>query len=170
MKAVANAIVVAFMFISILAGCSNSVQPDASMLEVGIEELQGIQANEPFIITGYLKNNSKHSWEISHGAGMFTYEIVDAEGNPLKRKSGMLFRNNIGFLTQLKPDEVLHINGEEHRSEEYYTFVIDKPGQYKVRTNVEFRIENKQEINEQKLTSEFYEFSVELSNAAWNAK
>ncbi|MGN7382040.1 MULTISPECIES: hypothetical protein [unclassified Paenibacillus] len=161
MKAVANAVVVAFMFMSILIGCSNSVKPDASMFEVGIEELQGIRANEPFIITGYLKNNSKHSWEISHGAGMFTYEIVDMEGNRVTRNTGLLIQNAIGYLTQLKPNEVLQNNGEEQRSEEYYTFVIDKPGRYKVRTNVEFRIEHNQEIYEQTLTSEFYEFTVE---------
>lgn len=161
MKAVANAAVAVFMFMSILVGCSNSVKPDASMFEVGIEELQGIRANEPFIITGYLKNNWKHSWEISHGAGMFTYEIVDMEGNPVKRESDMLFQNDIGYLVQIKPNEVYKDNGEEQRSEEFYTFVIDKPGRYKVRTNVEFQIEHNQEIYEQTLTSEFYEFTVE---------
>lgn len=161
MKAVANAAVAVFMFMSILVGCSNSVKPDASMFEVGIEELQGIRANEPFTITGYLKNNSKHSWEISLGAGMFTYEIVDMEGNPVKRESDMLFQNDIGYLVQIKPNEVYKDNGEEQRSEEFYTFVIDKPGRYKVRTNVEFQIEHNQEIYEQTLTSEFYKFTVE---------
>jgi hypothetical protein len=132
---------------------------DFQLTNTGIDELSNIHVNQPFKINGFLKNNSNHSWEIFHGAGMFSYQIYDENGNPIPRE-GELFVNGIGMRKSLKSHEVYRNNGEEQRSREFYEFTINNAGNYKVRTIVKFRINHDQAYYEQEITSDFYEFSV----------
>jgi hypothetical protein len=154
-------ITLSLMLLFIVTACSKETTPDEKMFEVGSDDLTNIQASQPFQISGYIKNKSKHKWDISHGADIFTYEIYDSDGNLVKQEYDMLFTNSIGYLSELKPKTEFRNNYEEHRSKEYYEFQIEKPGTYKVKTIATFRIENGDERVEFVLSSnELNEFIV----------
>ncbi len=145
----------------IVTACSKETTPDEKMFEVGSDDLTNIQASQPFQISGYIKNRSNHKWDISHGAGIFTYEIYDSDGNLVKQDYDMLFTNSIGYVSELKPKMEFRNNYEEHRNKEFYEFQIEKPGTYKVKTIATFRIENGDEQVEFVLSSnELNEFVV----------
>ena len=125
-----------------------------------IPEITNIQVNQPFKINGFIKNTSNRTWQLAHGAEMFTYEIFDDEGKLVPNLENFLFKNDIGFVKELKPGEIYRYNGEEHRSKEYYEFTINKAGNYKARTTVNFRAANEKIDHNLKIISNFYEFSV----------
>lgn len=77
---------------------------------------------------------------MSHSAGIFTYEIYDEEGTLVSQNQKMLFRDDIGYIAKLEPNESYRQNGEEHRSKEYYQFIITNPGRYKVKAKAEFKV------------------------------
>jgi hypothetical protein len=139
--------IISFISIAILSffliGCTQS-KPNEKMFEVGIDDINDIKLNQEFEITGYLKNNSKYKWGINHGSGMFTYEIFDSEGNPVRQENNILFRNDVGYLHEIKPKDIYRNNGQDQRSKEYYEFVIDKPGNYTVKSKAEFWIQNEE--------------------------
>ena len=135
-------------------------KPTDSMFAVGVDELKDVRVGEPFVITGYVKNASKKSWDLSFGAGLFTYELYDKSGNIVKTDAEMLFWNNIGFSTNIGPSEVYRNNGEEHRSREFYQYTIQNPGIYKVRTTGDFNVVDKDESYKFVISSEFYEIEV----------
>jgi len=151
--------IITILLIGSLAACNKPI-PNKSMFEAGIEELNNIQVNESFEINGYIINKSKNSWQISHGAGMFTYEILDDVGNHIFQQDGILFTNDIGYLIKLKSGEMYRNNGEEHRSKKFYEFTINKAGNYKVRTTVKFGVKNEKTDPRQEIVSSFYEFAV----------
>lgn len=92
----------------------------------------------------HLINNSNQTWEISHGAGMFTYEIYDDKGKIVQQEFDMRYRNDVGYSAKLQSKEVYNNNGEENRSKEYYEFQINSPGTYYIKTKAEFRMKNKE--------------------------
>ncbi|RED66319.1 hypothetical protein DFP95_101818 [Cohnella lupini] len=131
------------------------------MFEVGIDELPDIHVNQKFEISGFIKNNSNISWEISHGSGMFTYEIFDKEGKAVKQEQNILFRNDIGYALKMESNGIYRNNGLDQRSKEFYEFVIKKPGKYTVKSKAEFRIKNENKgIQELIITSKDYELLV----------
>lgn len=132
-----------------------------SKFEVGNDELKNIQVNEPFQITGYLRNISNQNLEISYGAGLFTYEIYDSDGKIVQRKDGMLFKNDIGYVAEVKSKAEYRDNGEGQRSKEYYEFKINELGTYRLKTKAEFRIKNEEEYKGFEIISDdLYEFIV----------
>lgn len=154
-------ITVSLFLLTVMIGCSKEFNPHANMFEVGSDELKSIKTNQPFQINGFVRNNSNQKWNISHGAGMFTYEIYDADGNLVKQNNDFLFRNDIGYLSELESKTEYRNNGEEQRSKEYYEFKIAKPGKYKVKTKVEFQVRNGDATEEFDLSSsEINEFEV----------
>lgn len=114
---------------------------EAANLEVGVDLPGNISANEAFVISGFLSNLSGNTLSITHGASLFTYELEDASGASVKPQIDFLFRNDIGYSAEIKPDESYRDNGEEHRSKEYYEFVLTEPGEYSVRAKAHFHVE-----------------------------
>ncbi|WP_168122418.1 hypothetical protein [Paenibacillus sp. HB172176] len=146
-------ITLAILLLSVWSGCSKEINPNANMFEVGSDKLKSVKVSQSFQITGFLKNNSNQKWNISHGAGMFTYEIYDGDGNLVKQDHNILYRDDIGYLDELKPKTEYRNNGEEHRSKEYYEFKIDKPGVYKIKTRAIFWVRNGEETDKFDLSS-----------------
>lgn len=144
-----------------IISCSKPSQPNGNMFEVGVDELTSVQANQPFQITGYLKNTSKYSWKITHGAGLFTYELYDMNGDNVPSESKMRFQNDIGLLNEINSNEAYRNNYGEHRSREFFEFVIHEPGQYRVKAKAEFTISHEQKDYEFEIFSDNYEFTVE---------
>lgn len=160
MKKITTLVIIIIPFL-LLLGCSSTTKPNENMFEVGIDELIDIKVNQKFIITGHLKNKSKYAWGITHGSGMFTYEILDSEGELVQQESKVLFRNDIGYYHEIKPKEVYRHNGQDQRSREFYEFVIKKSGEYTVRSKVEFWIQTEDNQDENLIFySDPYEFSV----------
>jgi len=149
-----------FLFIVILmSGCTNN-RISENNFQVGIDEIKNVKANEVFEINGYLKNKSNRTMNISHGSDMFTYEVYDEDGNPVPPNRTILYRNDVGYSMEIKPNEEYRNNGEGQRSIEYYQFLIQKPGNYEVKTNVEFW--NMKEKNHQiNISSDLIKFTVE---------
>jgi hypothetical protein len=73
---------------------------------------------------------------------MFTYEIYDSKGKSVLQENKLLFRNDIGYLHQLKPEILYKNNGHDQRSKEYYQFVIKEPGNYTVKSKAEFQLQS----------------------------
>lgn len=117
--------------------------------------------NKPFVISGYLENVSERTWQIMHGAGMFTYEVVDDKGQPIPQDNRILFHNDMGSIKELLPNDQYRENGEEHRSRAYYEFTISEPGRYEVRVTADFRLAKQDGIySEVTLISDTYKFHV----------
>lgn len=146
----------------ILPACSPSNEKDASdsIFQVGVDDIANIKFNETFQFVGYLKNSSKKAVEISHGSGMFSYEIYNEEGERILPNGNVLLEHAIGYQVELRPGEVYRNNGQDQRSKEYYQFVIHQPGNYKVKTNVEFMMNNDGKQKKISLSSESKEFQV----------
>lgn len=123
------------------------------MFDVGSDELKIIEINQAFQITGYLKNNSNHKWNISHDASIFTYVIYDGTGNIVQQDNEFLLKDDIAYWGELKPKSQYRNNGEEHRSKEYYTFRISKPGTYMIETRARFQIKNEEKFEKLELSS-----------------
>jgi len=147
------------LLIVILSACTNN-NTSENIFQVGIDEIKNVKVNEAFEIKGYLRNNSKQTMNISHGSGMFTYEVYDEDGNQIIPNSTILFQNDVGYSVKINSNEEYRNNGDGQRSIEYFQFLIQKPGNYKVKTNVEFRIidEKNHQIN---ISSDLIEFTVE---------
>ncbi|HIW34305.1 MAG TPA: hypothetical protein IAA29_16100 [Candidatus Paenibacillus intestinavium] len=77
-----NLSVCLFVVIMTLVGCPNSIvtTPDASMFNITIDTPTNLQAGESILLTGKLVNHSDSSWELEHGADMFTYDVYDSNG------------------------------------------------------------------------------------------
>lgn len=153
-------IILSSMLFIMMIGCSTKMSPDASTFEVGNDELLNININQPFQINGYIKNKSNQNWKITHDASIFTYEIYDADGNLIKPQSNLLFRDDIGLLAEINPRSEYRNNGEGYRSKEYYEYMIDKPGKYKIKTSAKFQIRHVEASEEFNLSSSLYEFVV----------
>jgi hypothetical protein len=154
--------VITFIIISlILVSCNDQkVIPNEKMFSVGIDELTNIHENQSFKVNGFLKNRSKYSWKINHGADMFTYQIYDENDILVPIEADMIFVNSIGFTRDLNAHGIFRYNGEEHRSNEAYEFTIKKAGKYKVRVTAKFAVQVVQNKFDQKITSDFYELIV----------
>lgn len=158
-----NIKIMIFILFLILPSCSpnNEKDPSNSIFQVGIDEIENVKVNKPFQIVGYLKNPSKKAVEISHGSGMFSYEIYNEAGERILPDETVLLEHAIGYQVELRPGEVYRNNGQDQRSKEYYQFVIHQPGNYKVKTNVEFLMNNDGKQKKISLSSEFKEFKVQ---------
>ncbi|MBY0202438.1 hypothetical protein [Paenibacillus cucumis (ex Kampfer et al. 2016)] len=147
----------------ILPACSasNEKDPSDSIFQVEVDEIENVKVNETFQIVGYLKNSSKKAVEISHGSGMFSYEIYNEAGERILPDATVLLEHAIGYQVELRPGEEYRNNGQDQRSKEYYEFVIQQPGNYKVKTHVEFMMNNDGKQKKISLSSEFNEFKVQ---------
>ncbi|MCP1135291.1 hypothetical protein NKT34_18485 [Paenibacillus polysaccharolyticus] len=158
-----NIKVMTLILFLILPACSASNEKDASdsIFQVGIDEIENVKVNKPFQIVGYLKNSSKKTVEISHGSGMFSYEIYNEAGERILPNGNVLLEHAIGYQVEIRSGEEYRNNGQKQRSKEYYEFVIHQPGNYKVKTNVEFMMNNDGKQKKMRLSSESKEFKVQ---------
>ncbi|WP_145328574.1 hypothetical protein [Paenibacillus xylanexedens] len=147
----------------ILTACSASNEKESSdsIFQVGIDEIENVKVNKPFQFVGYLKNSSKKAVEISHGSGMFSYEIYNEAGERILPNATVLLEHAIGYQVEIGPGEEYRNNGQEQRSKEYYELVIQQPGNYKVKTHVEFMMNNDDKQKKISLSSESKEFKVQ---------
>ncbi|KAA8787555.1 hypothetical protein EC604_27355 [Paenibacillus amylolyticus] len=158
-----NIKVMTLILFLILTACSasNEIDPSDSIIQVGVDEITNVKVNETFQIVGYLNNSSNKTVEISHGSGMFSYEIYNEAGERILPKATMLLEHAIGYQVELRTGEEYRNNGQDQRSKEYYEFVIHQPGNYKVKTNVEFMMNNDGKQKKISLSSESKEFKVQ---------
>ncbi|TLS49806.1 hypothetical protein FE782_22625 [Paenibacillus antri] len=156
-------VISALLLLITLSACTSDIESEThdSIFQVGVDELKNVKANEAFEIIGYLKNKSKRTLEVSHGSGMFTYEIYNEDGDQILPNTTIFIRNDIGYMVELKADEEYRNNGEGQRSKEYYEFVIHEPGYYKVKMHVEFSINNEGKQEQINISSDLKEFKVE---------
>ncbi len=149
----------------ILPACSPNNEkekdPPDSIFQVGVVEIENVKVNKLFQIVGYLKNSSNRSVEISHGSGMFSYEIYNEDGERILPNGNVLLEHAIGYQVEIRSGEEYRNNGQKQRSKEYYEFVIHQPGNYKVKTNVEFMMNNDGKQKKISLSSESKEFKVQ---------
>jgi hypothetical protein len=76
--------IICCLLVIILAGCqskSDPTMPKATMFSVNVDVPDDLKVTEPFLLNGALVNNSNQSWEIQHGADMFTYDVYDMNGD-----------------------------------------------------------------------------------------
>jgi hypothetical protein len=88
-------------------------------------------------------------------------EIYNEAGERILPKATMLLEHAIGYQVELRTGEEYRNNGQDQRSKEYYEFVIHQPGNYKVKTNVEFMMNNDGKQKKISLSSESKEFKVQ---------
>nr|WP_154982838.1 hypothetical protein [Paenibacillus xylanexedens] len=157
-----NMKIITLILFLILPACSasNEIDPHNSIFQVGVDDIANIKVNETFQFVGYLKNPSKKAVEISHGSGLFSYEIYNEAGERILPNATVLLEHAIGYQVELQPGEEYRNNGQDQRSKEYYEFVIHQPGNYKVKTNVEFMMNNDGKQKKMSLSSESKEFKV----------
>ncbi|CAH1224398.1 hypothetical protein PAECIP111893_05115 [Paenibacillus plantiphilus] len=125
-----------------LVGCQSGTEttmPEAKMFSVHIDAPEGIQADKPFIVKGNLVNNSDTSWNVEHGADMFTYEVTDGNGEPVLQPVKHRVVNGIGIGTALKPDMSYSYNGEGHVQPRMDELIV-QAGSYSIVSKAKFTI------------------------------
>ena len=156
-------VICSLLFLATWSGCRNNVElvSHESIFQAGIDKIEQVKANEAFEVNGFIKNNSKRTIEISHGSGMFTYEIYSEDGDRIFPNGTTLFINDIGYMVELKSGEEYRNNGEGQRSKEFYEFAIKEPGDYKVKMQVELWLKYEGKQEKIHISSDFEEFRVE---------
>lgn len=130
------------MVVFVITGCAKQQFPTEDDFLVEMDSIPEIQHNQSFAFTASLTNTSRRAWKISHGADMFTYEIIDSEGSVVYPENGIMFINSIGYGHTLQPKATYRNNGDEQRSKAYYEYIIKEPGTYTVRSKVQFQVES----------------------------
>lgn len=155
---------VALLFLSLtlggMTGCAQKSAVTTNMFEAAIEPLSEVKAGTPFQVVGYITNTSSTTLEITHGARMFTYELVDADGNTVPAKEKLLYSNDIGYRTSIKAGGTYRNNAEDQRSRAFFEFELGQPGTYQVKAIVKFQIQSNGDVREIQLESEPYSFTV----------
>lgn len=140
-----------FVVIMTLVGCSNSTvtTPDAGMFNIIVDTSTDLQAGESILLTGKLVNHSDSSWELEHGADMFTYDVYDSNGNRVSQSveplmvEGNIVRmvNSIGFMKSLQPMEQYSNDGEGHVYPKNNEYILPA-GNYTIVSKAKFRIKH----------------------------
>jgi hypothetical protein len=135
-----------------LVGCQSDTEtiPKSKMFSINVDAPKDLQADELFIVKGTLVNNSDSSWEVEHGADMFTY-LVYHNGEPVLQDVKLRVVNAIGFMMSLKPDETYSYDGEGHVNPKNNEFTL-QAGNYEVVSKAKFRIKH---------VDKYYEFEIE---------
>lgn len=151
-----------YIFVSLLVmiitivGCRSDAEtiPEANMFSINVDVPKGLQADELFVVKGTLINNSDSSWEIEHGADMFTYDVYKINGERVLQGVGLRVVNDIGFMMSLKPDETYSNDGEGHVHPKNNEFTLPA-GNYEFVSKAEFRIKH---------GDKYYEFEIKSTN------
>jgi len=133
----------------VLVGCQSDQKstPVANNFSLHVDAPEDLQAGELFIITGTLVNQSDNTWDIQHGAAMFTYDVFDSNGDevsqgiePLMFESNVVrIINDIGFIKSLQPQEQYSNDGEDHVSPKNNKYILPT-GNYTIVSKAKFRI------------------------------
>jgi hypothetical protein len=136
-----------------LIGCriDSETIPNANMFSINVDAPKALQADELFVVKGTLINNSDSSWEVEHGADMFTYVVYNINGERVLQDVGLRVVNDIGFMMSLKPDETYSNDGEGHVHPKNNEFTL-QAGNYEVISKAEFRIKH---------GNKYYEFEID---------
>jgi hypothetical protein len=116
-----------------MVGCQSNteVEPKAKMFSIKAHTPNNLQANEVFVVNSSLINNSNSSWEIEHGADMFTYEVYDMKGKLVQQDVKERFVDAIGYVTTLNPNDSYSYDEGEHVSPKYNELLLQE-GSYEV--------------------------------------
>lgn len=139
-----------------LVGCRSDAEtiPEANMFSIHVEAPKAVQADELFVVEGTLINNSDSSWELHHGADMFTYDLYDINGERVLQDVGLRVVNDIGFMMTLKPDETYSNDGEGHVNPKNNEFTLPA-GNYELVSKAIFRIKHR---------AKYYDFEIESAH------
>jgi hypothetical protein len=132
-----------FVIIIALAGCQSDTEtiPKAKMFSIKVNTPKDLQADKLFIVNGTLVNNSNRSWEVEHGADMFTYDVYDMKGELVLQDVKERRVNLIGFLVTLKPNDSYSNDGEGHVFPKINELKL-QAGSYKIVSKAKFRIKH----------------------------
>lgn len=120
--------------------------PKAEMFSMELEAPKEVEAGIPFIVNGFLHNDSKYDWMITHSADMFKYQVVDEHGKLVPRGTTEVFwMNNIGMGHLLKRKTRYTNDGGTHVSRKLNELKFNEPGKYVITSYATFNI--REEIN-----------------------
>lgn len=137
-----HSILVSLLVIIItLVGCQSDTEtiPKAKMFSIKVDTPKDLQADKLIIVNGALVNNSNSSWEVEHGADMFTYDVYDIEGELVLQDVKQRTVNGIGFRITLKPNDSYSYDGEEHVFPKYNELTL-QAGSYEIVSKAKFRV------------------------------
>ncbi|MCZ6911107.1 MAG: hypothetical protein O7C56_09720 [Rickettsia endosymbiont of Ixodes persulcatus] len=134
--------------------------PSESMFSIEITIPEELAAERSFDVKGFLINTSNKSWNISHGADMFTYSLYNDDEELVPRKEKMIAVNDIGIGTILKPNSKYNYDGEDHVSVKLYELTVKEPGEYKIVGEAKFRINYNNRVYEFLIKSKPYEVKI----------
>ncbi|WP_201004820.1 hypothetical protein [Paenibacillus glycanilyticus] len=109
------------------------------MFSIKVHTSSHLQANQVFAVNSSLINNSKSSWDMEHGAGMFTYEVYDRKGKLIQQDVKERFVNAIGYATTLNPNDSYSYDEGEHVFPKYNELSLQE-GRYEIISKAKFRI------------------------------
>lgn len=110
------------------------------------------------IYKGTLVNNSNSSWELEHGADMFTYDVYDMKGEPVLQDVKEQFVNAIGYMVTLEPNDSYSNDGEGHVFPKNNELKL-QAGSYKIVSKAKFRIKH-----------DFKYYDLEIQSAPFKIK
>lgn len=113
--------------------------PKVNMFSINVDAPNDLQADKPFIVNGILVNNSNRSWEIRHGAGMFTYDVYYMNDELVLQDIKQRMVNDVGMFKVLKPKENYMNDGEGQVFPKYNVLTLHA-GSYKIVSKVNFNI------------------------------
>ncbi|MEV5026657.1 hypothetical protein [Paenibacillus sp. LPE1-1-1.1] len=126
-----------------LVGCQSDIEtiPKAKMFSIKVDTPKDLQADKLFIVNGALVNNSNSSWELEHGADMFTYDVYDMKGELVLQDVKERFVTGIGRGITLNPNGSYSHDGEGHVFPKYNELTL-QAGSYEIVSKAKFRVKH----------------------------
>lgn len=124
-----------------LDGCQSETEtiPKAAIFSINVDAAENVQAGKPFIVKGTLVNNSKRTWELQHGADMFTYDVYNRKGKLVLHDIVRI--DAIGIVGTLKPNEGYSYDGEGHVHPKMNELTL-QAGSFEIVSIAKFRIKH----------------------------
>lgn len=156
-----SVLLILLVIIVTIVGCQSDTEtiPEAKMFSINVEAPKDLQAVKPFVVNGTLVNNSDSSWEVEHGADMFTYDVYDMKGELVLQDVEERVVNGIGIVITLNPDDSYRYDGEGHVFPKYNELTL-QAGSYKIVSKAKFRIKHGGKNNDFEIESPPLEIKV----------
>ncbi|GLX66093.1 hypothetical protein MU1_04370 [Paenibacillus glycanilyticus] len=146
-----------------MVGCQSEKTesvPTAKMFRIQVSTPENVQADESFDVHSSVVNNSNSTWEMEHGAGMFTYEVYDQKGQLVQLDDKERFVDAIGYVVTLDPKAAYNYDEGEHVSSSYNELSL-KEGSYTVISKAKFNVKKDGKEYDIELKSKPFKINVD---------
>jgi hypothetical protein len=132
----------------------DDVVENDKIFSVRIEVPNHIELTKPIKVRGILINNSNKKIDISFGANLFNYQVLNQEGKAIASGDSTVVIASIGILKTMNPKEEYSFDGSKYMSKNLNEILINEPGEYKLIAVANLEINENKQSNKMEIKSE----------------